>query len=609
MCGIVGAVAQRNVVPILIEGLSRLEYRGYDSAGIAILDGEIKRVRAVGRVAELQQKASAENLSGYVGIGHTRWATHGGVTESNAHPHISCGEIAVVHNGIIENHEAQRTRLKALGYDFESQTDTEVIAHLIHYYFKQGNDLFASTRKAAAELVGAYAIAVVSIKEPDMMVCARQGCPLLIGLGDGENFVASDVSAILSATRRVIYMEDGDVAVLRREGVNIVDAQGQSAERKIHVSEVSLASMELGPYTHFMQKEIHEQPRALTDTLEAVIDDGRFSTQLFGKDAAEVFAQADSILILAAGTSYYAGLTAKYWLESIARMPTSVEIASEYRYRESVPNPRQLVITISQSGETLDTMEALKHAKALGQQLTLAICNVHESAIPRASKLVFYTRAGAEIGVASTKAFTTQLIALFILAGTLAKQRGLLTAEDEQKHLEAMRYLPSSVQHALNLEPQIREWAKSFANKQHALFLGRGIHYPIALEGALKLKEISYIHAEAYPAGELKHGPLALVDRAMPVVVIAPNDALLEKVKSNMQEVSARGGELFVFADLDSHFTASEGVHVIRTPRHVGVLSPILHSIPVQLLAYHAALLKGTDVDKPRNLAKSVTVE
>jgi len=609
MCGIVGAVAQRNVVPILIEGLSRLEYRGYDSAGIAILDGEIKRVRAVGRVAELQQKASAENLSGYVGIGHTRWATHGGVTESNAHPHISCGEIAVVHNGIIENHEAQRTRLKSLGYVFESQTDTEVIAHLIHYYFKQGNDLFASTRKAAAELVGAYAIAVVSIDEPDMMVCARQGCPLLIGLGDGENFVASDVSAILSATRRVIYMEDGDVAVLRREGVNILDAQGQPAERKIHLSEVSLASMELGPYTHFMQKEIHEQPRALTDTLEAVIDDGRFSTQLFGKDAAEVFAQADSILILAAGTSYYAGLTAKYWLESIARMPTSVEIASEYRYRESVPNPRQLIITISQSGETLDTMEALKHAKSLGQQLTLAICNVHESAIPRASKLVFYTRAGAEIGVASTKAFTTQLIALFILAATLAKQRGLLTAEDEQKHLEAMRYLPSSVQHALNLEPQIREWAKSFANKQHALFLGRGMHYPIALEGALKLKEISYIHAEAYPAGELKHGPLALVDHDMPVVVIAPNDALLEKVKSNMQEVSARGGELFVFADLDSHFTASEGVHVIRTPRHVGVLSPILHSIPVQLLAYHAALLKGTDVDKPRNLAKSVTVE
>ena len=609
MCGIVGAVAQRNVVPILIEGLSRLEYRGYDSAGIAILDGEIKRVRAVGRVAEMQQKAGAVNLNGHVGIGHTRWATHGGVTESNAHPHVSCGEIAVVHNGIIENHEAQRQRLKALGYVFESQTDTEVIAHLIHHYFKQGNDLFTATRKAAAELIGAYAIAVVAINEPEIMVCARQGCPLLIGLGEGENFVASDVSAILSVTRRVIYMEDGDVAELRQSGIKLLDGQGKPAERKVHLSEVSLASMELGPYTHFMQKEIHEQPRALTDTLEAVIDEGRFSTQLFGKDAADVFAEADSILILAAGTSYYAGLTAKYWLESIAHIPTAVEIASEYRYRESVPNPRQLIITISQSGETLDTMEALKHAKALGQELTLAICNVHESAIPRASKLVFYTRAGAEIGVASTKAFTTQLISLFILAATLAKTRGLLTAEEEQKYLEAMRYLPSSVQHALNLEPQIREWAKSFANKQHALFLGRGIHYPIALEGALKLKEISYIHAEAYPAGELKHGPLALVDRDMPVVVIAPNDALLEKVKSNMQEVSARGGELFVFADLDSHFTASEGVHVIRTPRNVGVLSPILHSIPVQLLAYHAALLRGTDVDKPRNLAKSVTVE
>ena len=501
MCGIVGAVAQRNVVPILIEGLSRLEYRGYDSAGIAILDGEIRRVRAVGRVAEMQQKAGAVNLNGHVGIGHTRWATHGGVTESNAHPHVSCGEIAVVHNGIIENHEAQRQKLKGLGYVFESQTDTEVIAHLIHHYFKQGNDLFTATRKAAAELVGAYAIAVVALNEPEIMVCARQGCPLLIGLGEGENFVASDVSAILSVTRRVIYMEDGDVAELRQSGIKLVDGQGKPAERKVHLSEVSLASMELGPYTHFMQKEIHEQPRALTDTLEAVIDEGRFSTQLFGKDAAEVFAQADSILILAAGTSYYAGLTAKYWLESIARIPTTVEIASEYRYRESVPNPRQLIITISQSGETLDTMEALKHAKALGQELTLAICNVHESAIPRASKLVFYTRAGAEIGVASTKAFTTQLIALFILAATLAKTRGLLTAEEEQKHLEAMRYLPSSVQHALNLEPQIREWAKAFASKQHALFLGRGIHYPIALEGALKLKEISYIHAEAYPAG------------------------------------------------------------------------------------------------------------
>jgi glucosamine--fructose-6-phosphate aminotransferase (isomerizing) len=610
MCGIVGAVGSRNIVPMLIEGLSRLEYRGYDSAGVAVLDGAaIKRVRAVGRVAEMQQKANAERLSGQVGIGHTRWATHGGVTESNAHPHVSRGEIAVVHNGIIENHDEQRSRLKSLGYVFESQTDTEVIAHLIHYYHAQGNALLAATQKAVAELTGAFAISVVCIHSPDTMVCARQGCPLLIGLGEGENFIASDVSAVLSATRRVIYLEDGDVAEIRRDGVTIFDIDGKKIERTIHLSDVSLASMELGPYSHFMQKEIHEQPRALTDTIEAVIDDAGFSPALFGKGAAEVFSQIDSILILAAGTSYYAGLTAKYWLESLAKLPTSVEIASEYRYRDSVPNPKQLIVTISQSGETLDTMEALKHAKSLGQELTLAICNVQESAIPRASRLIFYTRAGAEIGVASTKAFTTQLVALFTLAATLANQRGLLTPDQVRGHLDALRYLPGSVQYALNLEPQIREWAKAFASKQHALFLGRGMHYPIALEGALKLKEISYIHAEAYPAGELKHGPLALVDKDMPVVVIAPNDALLEKVKSNMQEVRARGGELFVFADLDSHFSASEGVHVIRTPRHVGVLSPILHTIPVQLLAYHAALLRGTDVDKPRNLAKSVTVE
>ncbi|ACT49228.1 glutamine--fructose-6-phosphate transaminase (isomerizing) [Methylotenera mobilis] len=613
MCGIVGAVANRNVVSTLIEGLSRLEYRGYDSAGVAVLnDTGIARVRAVGRVSAMTEKANELQLSGLVGIGHTRWATHGGVTESNAHPHMSPsqlnGEVAVVHNGIIENHDEQRARLKSLGYVFESQTDTEVIAHLIHHYH-QSLPLLAATQKAVAELTGAFAISVISKKEPEHMVTARLGCPLLIGLGEGENFIASDVSAVLSVTRKVIYLEDGDVADIRREGVTILGRDGAEVTRKIHMSDVSLASLELGPYSHFMQKEIHEQPRALTDTIEALIDDNHFSPALFGKNAAAVFAQVDSILILAAGTSYYAALTAKYWLESIAKLPTNVEIASEYRYRESVPNPRQLIVTISQSGETLDTMEALKHAKALGQHLTLAICNVQESAIPRASELVFYTRAGAEIGVASTKAFTTQLVALFTLAATLAKQRGLLDAEAEQAHLGALRQLAGSVQHALNLEPQIREWANSFANKQHALFLGRGIHYPIALEGALKLKEISYIHAEAYPAGELKHGPLALVDSAMPVVVIAPNDALLEKVKSNMQEVKARGGELFVFADADSHFTESEGVHVIRTPRHVGVLSPILHTIPVQMLAYHAALLKGTDVDKPRNLAKSVTVE
>ena len=609
MCGIVGAVASRNVVSTLIEGLSRLEYRGYDSAGVAVLSGgNIERVRAVGRVAAMTEKALEINLSGQVGIGHTRWATHGGVTESNAHPHVSKGEIAVVHNGIIENHDEQRTRLKALGYEFTSQTDTEVIAHLIHYYHKD-LPLLAATQKAVAELIGAFAISVISVKEPEHMITARLGCPLLIGLGEGENFIASDVSAVLSVTRKVIYLEDGDVADVRRDGVTIFGRDGNTVERKIHMSDVSLASMELGPYAHFMQKEIHEQPKALTDTIEALIDDNQFSPALFGENASEVFQQVDSILILAAGTSYYAALTAKYWLESIAKIPTNVEIASEYRYRISVPNLKQLIVTISQSGETLDTMEALKHAKSLGQHLTLAICNVQESAIPRASQLVFYTRAGAEIGVASTKAFTTQLVALFTLAATLAKQRGILAADEEQAHLNALRQLAGSVQHALNLEPQIREWAKSFANKQHALFLGRGIHYPIALEGALKLKEISYIHAEAYPAGELKHGPLALVDSDMPVVVIAPNDALLEKVKSNMQEVKARGGELFVFADSDSHFTESEGVHVIRTPRHVGVLSPILHTIPVQLLAYHAALLKGTDVDKPRNLAKSVTVE
>jgi glutamine---fructose-6-phosphate transaminase (isomerizing) len=614
MCGIVGAVANRNVVSTLIEGLSRLEYRGYDSAGVAVLNSNgIERVRAVGRVANMTEKALDANLTGLVGIGHTRWATHGGVTESNAHPHVSPSQekptIAVVHNGIIENHDEQRDKLKALGYVFTSQTDTEVIAHLIHHYYSKNNDLLAATKLAIAELTGAFAISVIAINQPKLMVCARLGCPLLIGLGEGENFIASDVSAVLSVTRKVIYLEDGDVATLTTDAVTIYGKDGKLATRKVHTSDVSLASLELGPYAHFMQKEIYEQPVALADTIEALIDDGAFRPELFGQGAEAVFNQTNSILILAAGTSYYAALTAKYWLESIAKVTCNVEIASEYRYRESVPNPNQLIVTISQSGETLDTMEALKHAKSLGQNLTLSICNVQESAIPRASQLVFYTRAGAEIGVASTKAFTTQLVALFVLAATLAKQKGVLSKSQEQEYLVALRQLAGSVQHALNLEPQIREWAKRFADKHHALFLGRGIHYPIALEGALKLKEISYIHAEAYPAGELKHGPLALVDTNMPVVVIAPNDSLLEKVKSNMQEVKARGGELFVFADADSHFMESDGVHVIRTPRHVGVLSPILHTIPVQLLSYHAALLKGTDVDKPRNLAKSVTVE
>ncbi len=608
MCGIVGAIAQRNVVPMLVDGLKRLEYRGYDSAGVAVLNNGVRRVRRVGRVAEMEAAANAENLTGFVGIGHTRWATHGGVTEPNAHPHISADELAVVHNGIIENHDEQRDRLKKLGYKFDSQTDTEVVAHLIHYYHRQGADLLTSVQKAVRELVGAYAIAVVSLKNPDILIVARVGCPLLIGLGEGENFVASDVSAVLSATRRVIYLEEGDVAALTREQVRIFDHDGKTVERKINVSDVSLASLELGPYSHFMQKEIHEQPRALADTLEAVMDNG-IMPELFGADAADVFKKIEGVQILACGTSYYASSVARYWLESIAKVPCNVEIASEYRYRDFVPNPKNLIVTISQSGETLDTMEALKRAKELGHEHTLSICNVQESAIPRASKLVFHTRAGAEIGVASTKAFTTQLVALFVLTLTLAKLKGRLSAKDEAMHIDALRHLPGSVQHALNLEPQISAWSERFAQKEHALFLGRGIHYPIALEGALKLKEISYIHAEAYPAGELKHGPLALVDNNMPVVVIAPNDTLLEKVKSNMQEVRARGGELYVFADLDSHFHDSEDVHVIRTPRHVGVLSPIVHAIPVQLLAYHAALARGTDVDKPRNLAKSVTVE
>ncbi len=609
MCGIVGAIAQRDVVPALIEGLKRLEYRGYDSSGIAVVEADVmRRVRRTGRVSEMESAALAESFNAQVGIGHTRWATHGGVTELNAHPHMSDG-VALVHNGIIENHEEQRERLQALGYRFESQTDTEVIAHLIHHYLADGSDLLVALQRAVKELHGAYALAVVSQNDPTRMVVARMGCPLLVGLGDGENFVASDVSAIVQSTRRVIFLEEGDTAELTRDSVRVFDADNLQVERDVHVSDVSLASLELGPYRHFMQKEIHEQPRALADTIEGVADLGCFDLQLFGDNAGEVLGDAEAVQILACGTSYYAGLVAKYWLEDIAGIPCNVDIASEYRYRKVVANSRQLIVTISQSGETLDTMEALKYAKSLGQDKTLSICNVPESAIPRASKAVFYTRAGAEIGVASTKAFTTQLAALFILTCTLAKLRGRLDEARETELVEALRHLPGSVQFALNLEPQIAAWSERFAPKHHALFLGRGVHYPIALEGALKLKEISYIHAEAYPAGELKHGPLALVDSDMPVVVIAPNDSLLEKVKSNIQEVRARGGEMFVFADADSHFSESEGVHVIRTPRHVGVLSPIVHSIPVQLLAYHTALARGTDVDKPRNLAKSVTVE
>lgn len=610
MCGIVGAIAQRDVVPVLVEGLKRLEYRGYDSAGIAVVsDGDVRRVRRTGRVAEMEAAAKAEHLSATLGIGHTRWATHGGVTEFNAHPHISHDTLALVHNGIIENHEQQRARLQALGYEFTSQTDTEVVAHLIHHHRAQGGSLLAALQTAVKELHGAYALAVIDKRDPNTLVVARMGCPLLIGVGENENFVASDVSAVISATRKVIFLEEGDTAEISCASVQVFDANNAPVTREVHMSDVSLASLELGPYSHFMQKEIHEQPRAISDTLEGVVSSAGFKPSLFGVDAEQVLADVESVQILACGTSYYAGLTARYWIEALAGIPCAVDIASEYRYRKVVANSKQLIVTISQSGETLDTMEALKYAKSLGQGKTLSICNVPESAIPRASKLVFLTRAGAEIGVASTKAFTTQLVALFALAVTLAGLRGQVDAAREAELLEELRHLPGSVQHALNLEPQIMAWAEKFAPRQHALFLGRGMHYPIALEGALKLKEISYIHAEGYPAGELKHGPLALVDEAMPVVVIAPNDALLEKVKSNIQEVRARGGQMFVFADADSSFSESEGVHVIRTPRHVGILSPIVHAIPVQLLSYHVALARGTDVDKPRNLAKSVTVE
>ena len=612
MCGIVGAIrAQDNVVDFLTDGLKRLEYRGYDSSGIAVQTDEgLKRVRRVGRVALMEAAAKERGVYGHTGIGHTRWATHGGVTEPNAHPHISGDLISVVHNGIIENFEAERARLQQNGYHFESQTDTEVIAHAVHqHYVQNGGDLFKAVQAATQQFHGAYAIAVIANDMPQNMVVARMGCPLLIGLGEHETFIASDVSAVVAFTRQIMYLEDGDIAQLTADGVaQMIDKQGNPATRKATTSQVSLASLELGAYSHFMQKEIYEQPKAVSDTAEIFLDAG-FIANNFGENAKAVFNDIDSIKILACGTSYYAASTAKYWLESIAKIATDVEIASEYRYREVIANPKQLIITISQSGETLDTMEALKYAQAMGHKHSLSICNVMESALPRASELVVYTRAGAEIGVASTKAFTTQLVALFGLAVTLGRVRGYVDDTKLFEYTNALRSLPNDIQYALNLEPQISSWSSKFADKPSALFLGRGIHYPIALEGALKLKEITYIHAEAYPAGELKHGPLALVDENMPVVVIAPNDSLLDKVKANMQEVSARGGELFVFTDLDSDFSDSEGVHVIRTPRHIGVLSPIVHTIPVQLLSYHVALAKGTDVDKPRNLAKSVTVE
>ncbi len=608
MCGIVAAVANRNIVPVLIEGLRKLEYRGYDSAGLAVLNGGLQRLRAVGRVAELATQAEAAQAAGGTGIAHTRWATHGVPSERNAHPHVS-GGLAVVHNGIIENHEALREQLKADGYVFTSDTDTEVVAHLVEKKLRSVPDLFDAVRVALVDLQGAYALAVMREDDASRVVVAREGSPLLLGLADDGCYAASDASALLQVTRRMVYLDNGDCAEIRRDGVRIARVDGTPVERAVIESQLSADAVELGTFDHYMQKEIFEQPDALANTLEMVGAAKSLQPGLFGAEAADILGGAKQVLILACGTSWHAGLVARYWLESIAGVACSVEIASEYRYRESVPDPATLVVTISQSGETADTLAALQHAKSLGMPRTLAICNVPESSLVRETALRFITRAGPEIGVASTKAFTTQLAALYLLTLVMAKLRGRLDADTEVRELKALRHVPAAVQNVLALEPGIKAWASLFGAKHHALFLGRGRHYPIALEGALKLKEISYIHAEAYPAGELKHGPLALVDKEMPVIAVAPNDILLEKLKSNLQEVRARGGELFVFADADSEIAGSEGVHVMRLPEHYGALSALLHVVPLQLLSYHVALVKGTDVDKPRNLAKSVTVE
>ncbi len=636
MCGIVGAVSTRNIVPILLEGLKRLEYRGYDSCGVAVHQGgELRRARSTSRVAELEAGIKADEIQAGTGIAHTRWATHGAPAVHNAHPHFSggpgasmastgrvgelavSGRVALVHNGIIENHDELRKELQQRGYVFDSQTDTEVIAHLVHSLYN--GDLLEAVQQALPRLRGAYAIAVFCRDEPLRVVGARQGSPLILGVGQGangerggENFLASDAMALAGVTDQIVYLEEGDVVDLQlgKTWISAVDPANPgrylAVQREVCTVVAHSGAAELGPYRHYMQKEIFEQPRALADTLEGV--EG-ISPELFGDGAYAVFKAVDRVLILACGTSFYSGSTARYWLESIAGIPTTVEVASEYRYRDSVPDPRTLVVTISQSGETADTLAALKHARGLGMEHTLTICNVATSAMVRECKLAYITRAGVEIGVASTKAFTTQLAGLYLLTLALAQTRGRLTDAQEAEHLKALRHLPVALRAVLALEPQVMAWSEDFARKENALFLGRGLHYPIAMEGALKLKEISYIHAEAYPAGELKHGPLALVTDEMPVVTVAPNDALLEKLKSNLQEVRARGGQLYVFADADTHIDSGPGVHVIRMPEHYGALSPILHVVPLQLLAYHTACARGTDVDKPRNLAKSVTVE
>lgn len=611
MCGIVGAVAERDVVPILLEGLRRLEYRGYDSAGIAVVDAQktLQRRRVVGKVKELTTSLQNEPLRATTGISHTRWATHGKPNEINAHPHIA-GEntLAVVHNGIIENYHELRDRLTANGVTFVSQTDTEVIGHLIHFYFEQTKDLLQAVKIALKDLRGAYAIGVINCKEPERLIGARLGSPLVIGIGIGEHFIASDVAALIPVTQRVIFLEDGDIVEIKREHFTIFDKHDNKIERKIHTSELQADAVERGEYRHYMLKEIFEQPHSATNTLEGRISNGKVLEAAFGVQAHDLFQKVENVQIVACGTSYHAGLVAKYWLESIAKIPCAVEVASEFRYRQPLARKNTLLVTISQSGETADTLAALHEATKLGFSPSLAICNVPESALVRASDLVLMTRAGPEIGVASTKAFTTQLIALLLLTIVLARKNGLLEAQ-EQQMVEALQKLPAAMNQALQLNKTIEDLAEHFADKEHALFLGRGVHYPVAMEGALKLKEISYIHAEAYPAGELKHGPLALVDSEMPVIAVAPNDALQEKLKSNLQEVEARGGQMFVFANHQALMNSPNTVKVVELGEIEELISPLIYTIPLQLLAYHVALIKGTDVDQPRNLAKSVTVE
>lgn len=611
MCGIVGAIAERNISAILIEGLKRLEYRGYDSAGVAVYtnDGQLRRSRRIGKVAALEQALVEEPLLGRLGIAHTRWATHGVPSEANAHPHFSGEELAVVHNGIIENHEQLRERLQGLGYLFTSQTDTETIVHLLHHTLKSLPNLADALKAAVKELHGAYGLAVISAAQPDRILAARSGSPLVIGLGLGENFLASDPLALRQVTDRFVYLEEGDIAEIRQDSVQIWDAEGRSVQRDTVQFHEGAEAAEKGEYRHFMLKEIHEQPKVVQRTLEGRLGSDHVLVQAFGPQAAELFAKVRNVQIVACGTSFHAGMVARYWLEELTGIPCQVEVASEFRYRKVAVQPDSLFVTISQSGETADTLAALRNAKSAGYLASLAICNVGTSSLVRESDLTLLTNAGPEIGVASTKAFTTQLVGLLLLTLALGHVRGTLAAGVEAELVEALRRLPGNLQEALAMDKTVEEVSALFAEKSHSLFLGRGAQYPVAMEGALKLKEISYIHAEAYPAGELKHGPLALVDSDMPVVTVAPNNELLEKLKSNLQEVRARGGELIVFADRQAGMSDGEGTHVVTMPQIHDLLAPILYTIPLQLLSYHVAVLKGTDVDQPRNLAKSVTVE